>query len=70
MVGKQVTPKVDLEELARELGAMEPWETVGAGMTDPKQSAPGRQVHVFLITRAIQEQGGLSTDAGRWFRCG
>ena len=44
VVGKQVTPKVDLEGLARELGAMEPWETVGEGMTDPKQSAPGRQV--------------------------
>jgi hypothetical protein len=23
-----LTPKVNLEELARELGAMEPWETV------------------------------------------
>ena len=26
--GKSLTPKVDLEALARELGAMEPWETV------------------------------------------
>jgi hypothetical protein len=26
--GKSVAPKVDLEELARELGAIEPWETL------------------------------------------
>jgi hypothetical protein len=31
VVGKQVTPKVNLEELARELGAMEPWETLERG---------------------------------------
>jgi hypothetical protein len=29
--GARVTPKVDLEALARELGCIEPWETVGKG---------------------------------------
>ena len=28
VVGKQVTPNVNLEELARELACMEPWETL------------------------------------------
>ena len=31
VVGKQVTPKVNLEELARELACMEPWETLERG---------------------------------------
>jgi hypothetical protein len=29
--GPQVRPKVNLEELARELGCMEPWETLEKG---------------------------------------
>jgi hypothetical protein len=29
--GAKVTPKVDLKELARELGAIEPWETLERG---------------------------------------
>ena len=27
--GKSVAPKIDFEALARDLGVMEPWETVG-----------------------------------------
>jgi hypothetical protein len=34
-VGLGLTPKVNLEELARELGCMEPWEALEKSMTKP-----------------------------------